>query len=53
MSERKQTLEMDIEYLRANIDNGWYISLNQDKNDVLSHLEYKQNELNNLIIKKQ
>ncbi len=53
MNKRKHKLEMDVQYLRANIDNGWYISLNQDKNDVLSHLEYKQNELNKLIIKKQ
>ena len=38
-------LEMDIQYLKANLANGWYIGSKQSKNDILAKLEYKQNKL--------
>lgn len=48
----KETIEnitLDIQYLKDNLSNGWYIGLKQDKNDILSELEYKQNKVKRLI----
>ena len=48
----KETIEkinLDIQYLKANLYNGWYIGLNQSKNDILSHLKYKQDKIKRLI----
>lgn len=48
-NETIEKINLDIQYLKANLDNGWYIGLNQSKNDILSELEYKQNKIKRLI----
>ncbi len=48
-SETIEKINLDIQYLKANLDNGWYIGMKQSKNDILSELEYKQNKIKRLI----
>ncbi len=47
--EKIQELELDIQYLKSNLDNGWYIGSKKSKNDILASLEHKKNQLSRLI----
>ena len=49
LKEKIQNLELDIQYLKSNLDNGWYIGSKKSKNDILASLEHKKNQLSKLI----